>query len=162
MTRCLQLKTKQYFFQTKYLHVLHQNIAGLLSKSDFLMINLEELLDRGIFTDVLCITEHFMMAGYESFLDISNYTLAECYSRNNSKRGGACILVKKEHNWKNIPEVKNITLKNVFECCAIELTDYKIVIICFYRVPSPDNLNVFFNKLEKVLMVVSKIKSIYI
>lgn len=137
---------------------MHQNIAGLLSKSDALQISLDELLEKHVNVDVLCITEHFMMSGHEALLNIHNYNLADCFCRSNSKRGGTCILVKNEHQWRELPEVKNISLANVFECCAIELTDYKIVIVCLYRIPNYSNLQIFFEKLEKVLMYINKIK----
>lgn len=148
----------QYFFETKYLHVFHQNIAGLITKSDILQINLDELTDRNLEIDVICITEHFMIEGDEQSLRIYNYNLAACFSRDKSRRGGACILVKKEHRWRGLPELSKMSLVNVFECCAIELTDYNIAIICFYRVPKRNNLPIFLSKLEKVLSYISKKK----
>lgn len=131
----------------------------MLSKTDALMINLEELLDRCISVDVVCITEHFIKAGFECFLNLPNYVLAECFSRENIKRGGACILVKNGLKWKELSEFKKLSIVNVFECCAIELTDYKIAIICIYRVSTRrNNFDVFFNVLEKLLVIASKLK----
>lgn len=155
------MKTTQNpcFFETKHLYVLHQNIAGLFNKADLLMINMEELADKSKSIDVLCITEHFMLAGFETYLHINNYVLASCISRNNSKRGGACIIVNKEHKWREIPDVKKHTIANLFECCAIELIDYKVIIVCVYRVPNPNNVVTFLSKLEKVLLLITKISS---
>lgn len=144
------------FFVNKHLYVLHQNIAGLLNKADALSICLNELSEKGQPVDVLCVTEHFMMSGHEDHLVVPNYTLAACFSRQNSKRGGSCVLVRSGHLWRELLEVSELSISNVIECCAIELTSYKVVIVCIYRVPNADNLNVFFSKLEQVLMLLTR------
>lgn len=132
-----------YFFETKYLNILHQNIAGLLNKSDFLQIHIEELKENHCNVDIICITEHFMMAGYETQLNLPDYKIAACYSRSNIRRGGACILIRQEYTVRELLEVKNISLVNIFECCAIELVDFDVIIICVYRVPKSNNINTF-------------------
>lgn len=53
---------------------MHQNIAGLISKSDALTVCIENLISKKINIDVICITEHFMMSGYEDFLSMANKT----------------------------------------------------------------------------------------
>lgn len=123
---------------------MHQNIAGLLNKSDALMVNLEELSERKINVDVICISEHFMKKGQEGFLNINNYSLAACFCRYDSKRGGTCILVSNNCEFQEITEIRSISLTNVFECCAVNLIEYKIVVICIYRVPKQNNINIFF------------------
>lgn len=99
------------------------------------------------------------MTGQELFLKIPNYDLAACYSRNESKRGGSCVLVHKQYKYKDLPEITKMSLMNIFECCAMELIDLKIIVICVYRVPKQNNLNLFFKRLEKVLDYTSKLKS---
>lgn len=144
------------FFVYNNIYVLHQNIAGILNKAEALTICLEELTDKNIQVEVLCITEHFMMAGYESHLLIPNYTLAAYYSRTNNKRGGACILVKNGNRWREIPEIKKLSISGLCEFCAIELLSNKVVIVCIYRVPKQENLNTFFSKLEIILQLLNK------
>lgn len=39
---------------------------------------------------------------------------------------------------------------NVIECCAIELTEHNIIIVCMYRVPQ-SNLDKFFENLNNIL-----------
>lgn len=107
------------FFEAKCLQILHQNIAGLLSKSDTLLIHLEELRNKNILVDVLCITEHFMSEGQELFLNFPNYTLAACYSRNTRQRGGACILVKNGHRVRELVEIKK------------KYTNYRFRVLCY-------------------------------
>lgn len=108
--------------------------------------------------DIICLSEHFMMGSYEQLLFIPNYTLAACYSRKDSKRGGTCILVKKEHQFKDLKEIVNLSINGIFECCAIELTMYNTIIVCVYRVPKFNNLTIFFEQFEKVLVAINKIK----
>lgn len=130
---------------------MHQNIAGLLAKSGTLTVCLCELLGKGIQVDLLCITEHFMMEGYEVHLNIPNYCLAACFSRKENKRGGACILIKNGHQWRELPKIAKLSITGIFECCAIELIDCKVVIVCIYRVPNPSNFDEFMSRLEILL-----------
>lgn len=146
------------FFDVKFINILHQNIAGLLNKSDMLAINLDYLKDKNIEIDVICITEHFMLAGYEKFLKIENYTLASSFCRTQNKRGGACIIVNKIHKFKELTKINKLSINNVIECCAIELIEFKIIVICVYRVPKQNNLNVFFERFYEILLHTSKIK----
>lgn len=117
---------------------------------------MEELTEKNIQVEILCITEHFIMEGYENHLVIPNYTLAAFYGRKHSNRGGACILVKNGTQWKELPEIKSLSISGLCECCAIELISYSIVIVCVYRVPKPENLNIFFSKLDSILQRLNK------
>lgn len=142
----------------KNICILHQNIAGLINKSDQLAVCLEELLVKNITVDVLCITEHFMMAGYDKYLNILNYSVAASFNRNDSKRGGSCILIRNGYQWCEILEIKQFSISGLLECCAIELINYRIAILCIYRVPKICNLNIFFTKLEAILQCLNKKK----
>lgn len=130
---------------------MHQNIAGLINKSDLLTVYLDEFKSKLLNIDVLCITEHFMMAGREVLLTIPDFRLAATYSRHGVSRGGACILVRSNHQFSDIPAVAECSVTGVIECCAIELCMHQIVIVCLYRPPSSYNLNVFYEKLESIL-----------
>lgn len=70
---------------------MHQNIAGLLNKADYLKAALEELKDKKLDIHVLCLSETFVQSGEEVNLKIPNYKLAAYYSRNCKKRGGSFI-----------------------------------------------------------------------
>lgn len=144
------------FFSNKYLKILHQNIAGLVNKSNMLTLCLDELSEKKINVDVLCITEHFIMKGYQHELYVPNYGLAAYYCREGKKRGGACILVRHGIQWKELPNISNLSTSGLFECCAIELTDYKIIVVCIYRVPNVNNLNYCLDRLEHLLQVISR------
>lgn len=131
---------------------MHQNINGLITKSDLLVVNLEELSINNTNVDVLCITEHNMMASDVSQLSIPNYTLATHFCRDD-RNGGSCILVKNSLKSKPILEILKLNSPNRFECCALELIDHKIIIICIYRIPkyTKEVFNLFFEKLEVIL-----------
>lgn len=128
--------------------ILHQNIAGLLNKADLLSICLTDLKENSNEIDVLCITEHFMMQGYEQNLSIPNYTLASCFCRSESKRGGACILIRNEHKWIDLKKITALSVKGLFECCAVELNQHNIAILCVYRVPKATNLDIFMSNMH--------------
>lgn len=149
------------FFVNNYINVLHQNIAGLLTKSDTLTVCLEEFLKENLNIDVICVSEHFVMSGYEQYVSIPNYTLATSFCRNDSKRGGTCILVNNKHEWKEIPDITNLSISHVIECCAIELVKYKTIIVCMYRVPTCKHFDIFFDRLCKVIKI-SKNKKLII
>lgn len=139
------------FFSNKYVNILHQNIAGLINKSDDLLICLDELSKKYINIDILCITEHFIMEGYQNLLYLPNYNLAAMFCRNEKKRGGSCILIKNGIQWKELPKVAKLSIPGMFECCGVELTSYKIIIVCVYRIPNTNNLNHCFDRLETLL-----------
>lgn len=60
---------------------MHQNIAGLISKLDPLIVQLDEFNSLGKTIDVLCISEHNMKLGDENVLVIPNYRLAPSFFR---------------------------------------------------------------------------------
>lgn len=138
-----------FFFDSMY--VLHQNIAGLINKSDLLNIYIQELLSQQKIIDIICITEHFIMSGQEHLLHIPNYRLAACYARQNSKRGGSCILVKAGHEYKERPDIMKYSISGIVECCAIELPVHKVIVVCVYRPPKLCNLSKFYESLDLIL-----------
>lgn len=135
---------------------MHQNIAGLISKADLLTVCLQELAEKDMEVDILCITEHFMKQDLEYQLCIPNYCLAACFSRKESKRGGACILIKNGLQWRELPKISKISSVGVFECCAIELIDHNTVIVCIYRVPNANNFNECVDKIAILLRTLTK------
>lgn len=146
----MPIKVTPVVFVNNYMHILHQNIAGLINKSDMLLVNLDELKSAKINIDVLCITEHFIESNHEELLRIPNYQLAACYSRD-SKRGGTCILLRTGHQFKELPDIAKHSISGIFECCAIELIAQKTVVVCIYRTPKYSHLSIFYEKLDIIL-----------
>lgn len=83
-------------------------------------------------------------------LNIPNYTLATSFTRQ-KRNGGSCILIHNHIRYTEIDFVKVTNVGNVFECCAVELTDHKITIVCIYRVPGPNKMEIFFDNLTFIL-----------
>lgn len=129
---------------------MHQNINGLIGKSDVLSVHLNELSCQGKPVDVICITEHNMKDVDKEHVYIANYRLVTYSSRNN-RNGGTCILIKFGHEFKII-DIKKYCIQNIIECCAIELVAHKLIIICIYRPPksSKDAISIFFEKIELI------------
>lgn len=116
--------------------MIHQNIAGLLNKSYELIVCLEEMSEKNTEIDIICLSEHYMIAGHEQLLYIPNYTLAACYSRKVSKRGGTCILAKNGHQFKELQDIAKLSMDGIFECCAIDLSIIRLLFVCIeYQSP---------------------------
>jgi hypothetical protein len=110
------------FFENngKQFRILHQNIASVLAKKDQVEIVLSELSESGIELDVICLTETFVKRGDEKNIIFNDFELASSYSRR-TKRGGACILVKKGTDCKNVMSINQLSEVNVFEICAVRI-----------------------------------------
>lgn len=135
---------------------MHQNIAGLLNKIDFIELALLDLKqNQNLNLDIICFTETFVKQGSEGNILLRNYKLANHFSRERERRGGVCILTKKELDFKQIDITKTLRRSYDFECCGIEVTNLKLIVICIYRTPSSD-IQQFFQKINILLLNLSK------
>lgn len=140
----------------RILSLLHQNIAGLLNKIDNIELSLLQLKQRyNTDFDVLCFSETFIKRGAELNTTFKNYKVASYFSRENEKRGGSCILLKKNLNFKPIDITQKLACTYEFECCGIELINIKIIIVCVYRTPN-SNIHNFLQKLDTLLLTLTK------
>lgn len=121
--------------------MLHQNINGLINKSDLLHVHLSELYYDDKSVDVICVTEHNMVNDDVGLLNLPNYTLAAYFARKN-RNGGSCILVRNIHKYQSIPVADNVSVTNLIECSAVELVDHRIIVICIYRPPKTDKASI--------------------
>lgn len=131
--------------------ILHQNIAGLLSKKDMLQIVLHEFSLKKTQIDVICLTETFLKAGNEQNFSLNGYRRANWYSRKNMKRGGVLIMCKEGIRFKTLPFLSELQMDYNFECCGIEIVEHNCFIICIYRIPNSTTTDIFLNKLEVLL-----------
>jgi hypothetical protein len=127
--------------------LFHQNIASILSKCDLFQIALKELKDDLGDIDIICLSETFLKKGSENNLKISGYAVASAYCRK-ERRGGTCILLKNDLDYKTYDIKESIPF--AFECCAVEILQYNLIIICIYRTPS-SKIDIFFNQLQLLL-----------
>lgn len=132
--------------KTTTITLIHQNIAGVLNKQELIEVALTDLQLEVGSIDIVCLTETFLKTGCESNLRINNYKMASFFSRSNQRRGGSCILVKNNIQYKQIVNlIPPIPLQ--FEYCAIEIIKHNLIVICIYRTPTHDAL-MFLNSLE--------------
>lgn len=152
-------KSNKLESKTTYVHnniyILHQNIAGIINKSDLLAVHIENLKAEEIEVDVLCTSESFIRSGQEKMVNIPNFQLVANFSRTDEKRGGVCILVKNDHQCKEIKDIAKLSVTSVVEFCAVELTDHNMIIVCAYRIPKSKQkkkyLAIFYERLDSVL-----------
>lgn len=113
---------------------------------------LDELEDDGKSIDVVCITEHNMTSDDTHLVDLPNYHVANCFTRN-KRNGGTCILVKNSLKYTVLDFVAGYSVQNVVECCAIKMTEHEIIVICLYRIPknNKNTYDIFFNILMDIL-----------
>lgn len=126
--------------------MVHQNIAGLLNKQDLLYAAITDL-DRDIGgIDIICLIETFLKRGTECNLKFDNYRLVSFFSRTNQRRGGAYILLKNGLEYKDVTyQIPSMPCH--FECCAIEIIKFNLIVVCIYRTPTPKT-EIFLRKLE--------------
>lgn len=70
-----------------------------------------------------------------------------------NRNGGSCIFVYNQHKYKLLNDINVLSVKNIFECSAIELIEHNIIVLCVYRSPKNRLIDVdaFFTKLEDAL-----------
>jgi hypothetical protein len=59
--------------------------------------------------------------------------LADKFCGNSDKQGGSCIFVLNELKISELPSLTYIGREKVFEISAIELVDFKIIVVCIRR-----------------------------
>lgn len=101
--------------------------------------------------EVLCFCKTFISQYDVSLLKLQNYKLAAFYCREKQRRGGTCIFVKFNINYICMTAIKTFSISQIFECCGVEIINYRIIIICIYRIPDRNNIRVFFNSLNNLL-----------
>lgn len=134
---------------------MHQNIAGFFSKKELIEITLNEMSDNKEIPDLICLTETFVMKHCESNINLKGYKLGASFCRSKQRRGGSCILHCNSITTKELPFLKELASELTFECCGLEIVEYKIILVCIYRTPTA-NVKIFFKKLHLLL---DKLKS---
>jgi len=112
--------------------VLHQNIRGLKSKVNELLIS---LLDEA--PHIICLTEHHLKEDEIEITHIPKYKLGAKYCRLKLKNGGVCIYIMDNLIYSNICTQK-FNKEQDFEICAIQINtqENNVIIMCIYRPPS--------------------------
>jgi hypothetical protein len=113
------------------LKIFAQNIRGLGSKMDELLINCVKDPPH-----ILCLSEHHSPSGIISSVSDDNYNLGAFYSRKINKCGGVCIFLHKSCQYINI-DLSCHCREQDFEICAIKLTNssLNLYVLSLYRSP---------------------------
>jgi hypothetical protein len=80
--------------------------------------------------DVVCLSEHWLREEYIKLISFDKFKLDSNFSRSKSDHGGSCIYVKHHVQTKEINYLKGITKEKDFEMSAVEILDYKLIIVC--------------------------------
>lgn len=128
------------------LQVLHFNVQGVTDKVPQLELLLTDLQT----IDIMCITKHWLKAHELDLLRINNLHPKSWYTRSTKIRGGSCILVKNSYQTTTCEELTSMSIELDFECSAVKIDLFKIIVICIYRSPN-GNIDVFFQKLQECL-----------
>lgn len=132
---------------------MHLNIqGGILKKLHELHIFLESSN-----VDIICLNEHWL--GDDQIVTLSSfekYNVAAYYCRKSVEKGGSCILIKHEYNYKERTDFYIYNEDDVFEMCSIEIVSLKTIVISIYRTPYDNNFKIFINKLELLLIKLLK------
>src|SRR5215475_8536279 len=77
--------------QITHLKLLHQNICGLLHKTDELLESVARIAPH-----VLCLTEHHLQTDELNRIDFTQYVLGAKYCRRSYRQGGVSIFVSRD------------------------------------------------------------------
>lgn len=112
----------------------------------------EELIRDNPECFCLCLTEHWKTEEQLIRTGISDFKLASWFCRGEGQHGGSAIYIKESLKFKKMNNINKLSVRNDFECAAIEcvVNGKKVIILCIYRPPS-GNKDVFYSKLECML-----------
>jgi len=134
--------------------ILHQNICGILRKTDEFLIPLFEISPQ-----VLCLSEHHLGIDEINKINFSPYTVRAQYCRQYCKKGGVAIFVNNNIQ-SNIIDIEQFSKEKDLEVCAlrISLLQKSLITICIYRSPT-GNFKYFVNQLGTILNKIFRAKS---
>lgn len=129
-------------FETNF-SVFIQNIQSLKNKIHILESFLQENQHQAI-----CLTETWIKPEHKDLMIFPGYTLAASYCRSEHKGGGASILLKEGLQFKERPDIADLSIDGAVECCGVEIKP-DILLVAMYR---PDrHADTFFDQLDKLL-----------
>lgn len=103
-------------------------------------------------TNILCITEHWIQKDLISNLNLEGYTIGSHFTRQTHERGGSLILVKNTNTFKDLNQIKQLSIECNIEMCAVHCREGAVNfnLILVYRPPNGD-FEVFFEKLSQAI-----------
>ena len=124
---------------------MHINARSLRHKIDLLE---SFIVDREI--DIICITEHWMIADEINCLHVDGYRVASSYSRNNTIGGGTVILVREHLEICDIKIGSDLNIDKCIEYSSILIKNFNVFVLAVYRAPS-GHFDTFLAVVEEIL-----------
>jgi hypothetical protein len=128
------------------LTILFQNIRSIKNKLCIL-----EALTDDIDLPVICLSETWITTPKIDLLKVEGYTLASSFCRTNNEGGGVCILLKQEIDSTECKDIVNMSIENLFEVSAVEISSINLVLINLYWPNSTRQPDQFFNLLNNLM-----------
>jgi hypothetical protein len=79
--------------------VLHQNIRGLIGKSEELICSIQS---NKINPQIICLMEHFTSDQNILNINVMNYALGARFARTNHRGGGVCIYIRQDLSFSTL------------------------------------------------------------
>lgn len=99
-----------------FLTIANINVQSLGNKID----NFTHFLnDQNV--NIGCITEHWLSSGILDRIFIENYVVASAYCRRSSRHGGAAIILRNNIPFKELSEIKDLSVDRIIEMTAIRI-----------------------------------------
>jgi hypothetical protein len=76
--------------------------------------------------------------------------MADSFCRDKDKHGGSCIFVSNVKNVREVTFLKNLGRDKELEISAIELVNFKIIVICIHR-SLHSNVKIFLGLLDEII-----------
>ena len=117
--------------QEHSLKIIVQNVQSIANK----VLQLSHFLKKQN-PDYLLVCEHWQTDDEINMICLNDYKLCASICKLKKKHGGVAIFRKSDIKCKTLTVMKNFSLLNIFECCAMEAESDDVVIITIYRFPS--------------------------
>lgn len=102
----------------------------------------------------VCVSETWLSQDKLDLINFPDFKIASSFCRKERIGGGVCIILKKEIESIDRPDITNMSMEYILEICAAELPKENILLINIYWNRREEEL--FFSQLEKILNYVNK------
>lgn len=109
------------------------------------------ICDKNI--DILCLSEHWLVDLEFPNLRLLNFLPCTAFCRSLKKGGGVAILLNNNISFKDILDVKALSIESIIEICSIYLKERKLYVIAVYRPPT-GCFRTFLDQLESALHII--------
>ena len=128
--------------------ILIHNVQSITNK-----VNELDILIHDLKCSVFCVSEHWCSLESIEFIKLTDFNCASVFCRSNHIHGGVAIFVRNDIKYK-VMNVSRYCEEKDFEVVAVNLLDFNVVLLAFYRSPN-GNKAVFLANMDKLLIHLS-------